>query len=55
MNWNVLFHDEFDAEFEALSEDVQDNLLAAAKAVRFAFAASQGRDNSQEVKNGTEH
>ena len=57
MNWNVLFHGEFDAEFEALSEDVQDNLLAANQnrgwAVQFAFAASQGRDNSQEVKNGT--
>ena len=36
MNWNVLFHDEFDAEFEALAEDVQDNLLAAAKAVQIA-------------------
>ena len=36
MNWTVLFHDEFDAEFEAFSEDVQDNLLAAAKAVQIA-------------------
>ena len=32
----MLFHDEFDAEFDALSEDVQDNLLAAAKAVQIA-------------------
>jgi hypothetical protein len=30
VSWNVLFHDEFDAEFEALAEGVQDNLLAAA-------------------------
>ena len=36
MGWNVLFHDEFDAEFQALAEDVQDNLLAAAKAVQIA-------------------
>ena len=36
MRWNVLFHDEFDAEFEVLAEDVQDNLLAAAVAVRIA-------------------
>ena len=36
MAWVVEFHDEFEAEFEALSEDVQDNLLAAAKAVQIA-------------------
>lgn len=36
MGWNVLFHDEFDAEFEDLAEDVQDNLLAAAEAVQIA-------------------
>ena len=36
MSWNVLFHDEFDAEFEALTEEVQDNLLAAAKALQIA-------------------
>ncbi len=36
MIWNVLFHGEFHAEFEALTEDVQDNLLAAAKAVQIA-------------------
>ena len=36
MSWNVLFHDEFDAEFEALSEDVQDNLLATVRAVQIA-------------------
>lgn len=32
----MLFHDEFDAEFESLEEDVQNNLLAAAKAVQIA-------------------
>ena len=36
MSWDVLFHDEFEAEFEALTEEVQDNLLAAAKALQIA-------------------
>jgi hypothetical protein len=34
--WNVEFHDDFEAEFEALDERTQDNLLAAAKAVKLA-------------------
>ena len=29
--WPVLFHDEFDAEFDALNADAQDSLLAAEK------------------------
>ena len=53
MNWNVLFHDEFDAEFEALSEDVQDNLLAAAKAVRIA-GPKTGRPHVDTL-NGSKH
>jgi hypothetical protein len=32
--WEVFFHDEFDAEFDAFSNDVQDALLAVAAAVR---------------------
>ena len=36
VSWNVLFHDEFDAEFKAMTEDVQDNLLAVAKALQIA-------------------
>ena len=36
MAWKVLFHDEFDNEFEALTKDVQDNLLAAARALQIA-------------------
>jgi len=36
VSWNVQFGDDFDVEFEALAEDVQDNLLAAAKAVQMA-------------------
>lgn len=30
-SWTVLFHQEFDAEFQALDEDLQDELLAHAK------------------------
>lgn len=36
MSWNVLFHEAFDAEFGGLDEDVQDNLLASARAVQIA-------------------
>lgn len=36
MDWNVVFRDDFDAEFRALAEDVQENLLAVAKAVQIA-------------------
>jgi hypothetical protein len=32
--WEVFFHDEFDPEFDAFSRDVQDELFAAAAAVR---------------------
>jgi hypothetical protein len=35
-SWVVEFHDEFEAEFAALDDDVQDNLLAAAKALQIA-------------------
>ncbi|MBC5765748.1 type II toxin-antitoxin system RelE/ParE family toxin [Ramlibacter albus] len=34
--WPVLFHDEFDPEFDAFDESAQDALLAAAKAVMIA-------------------
>ncbi|MFM9971709.1 MAG: type II toxin-antitoxin system RelE/ParE family toxin [Burkholderiales bacterium] len=36
MTWKVVLHDEFDSEFVSFSEDVQDNLLAAAKAIQIA-------------------
>ena len=36
MDWEVRFHDEFENEFEAYTADVQDSLLAAAKAVQIA-------------------
>lgn len=32
--WTVEFHDEFEAEFGAMDEDVQDELLAAAKTLQ---------------------
>ena len=34
--WKVVLHDDFDAEFEALDDDVKDNLLAAANAIQIA-------------------
>ncbi|MET0264504.1 MAG: type II toxin-antitoxin system RelE/ParE family toxin [Duganella sp.] len=34
IKWKVSFHDEFDPEFEAFSEDVQNELLAVALAVQ---------------------
>jgi hypothetical protein len=34
MSWIMEFHDDFEAEFESMDEDVQDTLLAAAKAVQ---------------------
>ena len=34
--WKVVLHDQFDAEFEALADDVKDNLLAAADAIQIA-------------------
>lgn len=34
MPWNVFFHPDFEPEFEALAETVQDELLAAAGALK---------------------
>lgn len=53
MSWSVLFHDEFDAEFRALAEDVQDSLLAAAKAVQIA-GPKAGRPHVDTLK-GSKH
>ena len=36
MPWVVEFHDAFEPDFEAMADDVQDSLLAAAKAVQIA-------------------
>ncbi len=42
MRWKVAFGDEFDAEFEMLSDLVQDELLASAKLLE-AFGPQLGR------------
>jgi hypothetical protein len=36
LRWTVEFHDDFEAEFRAMDEEIQDALLAAAKAVQTA-------------------
>ena len=53
MTWNVLFGDEFDVEFSEFAEDVQDNLLAAAKAVQLA-GPKAGRPHVDTL-NGSKH
>ena len=42
MKWTVLFHEDFDSEFSALPEDVQDELLAHARMLE-RFGPSLGR------------
>lgn len=44
MPWQVRFHDEFETEFEALAEEVQDELLARLK-VLAEFGPDLGRPN----------
>jgi hypothetical protein len=44
MPWEVLFHAEFDAEFRAMSEAVQDELLARLIPLR-QFGPTLGRPN----------
>jgi hypothetical protein len=53
MTWTVLFHDAFDAEFEALVEGVQDELLAHAKLLA-AFGPDLGRPTVDTLK-GSRH
>jgi hypothetical protein len=53
MNWTVEFADEFDAEFDELSESVQDELLAQARVIeRFGPAAKRPR---VDTLNGSKH
>ena len=49
MPWTVSLHDEFDAEFEKLPEDVQDELLARLK-VLSEFGPDLGRPNVDTLK-----
>jgi hypothetical protein len=51
--WDVLFHDEFDPEFDALPEAVQDELLAHA-AVLAQFGPQLGRPRVDTL-NGSRH
>ena len=53
MTWTVLFHDEFEAEFEALVEDLQDELLANAKLLA-RFGPNLGRPTVDTLK-GSRH
>jgi hypothetical protein len=51
--WEVLFYEEFEPEFEALPEDVQDELLAHAKLLQ-QFGPQLGRPRVDTL-NGSRH
>ncbi len=53
MAWEILFHDQFAFEFAALSDDVQDELLAHAMLLR-EFGAGLGRPAVDTLK-GSRH
>jgi hypothetical protein len=53
MTWTVLFHDAFDAEFEALVNELQDELLAHAKLLA-EFGSNLGRPTVDTLK-GSRH
>lgn len=53
MPWNVEFDDLFEDEFEALAEDVQDALLAAAKLL-IDYGPQLGRPHADTLK-GSKH
>lgn len=53
MKWEVSFHDEFDPEFAALSEAVQDEMLAHAKLLE-QFGPQLGRPRVDTLK-GSRH
>ena len=53
MRWTVLFHDAFDAEFQALDEALQDELLAHAKLLG-EFGPNLGRPAVDGLK-GSKH
>jgi hypothetical protein len=53
MDWTVLFHEEFDLEFEALDQDLQDELLAHAKLLQ-EFGPQLGRPTVDTLK-GSKH
>ena len=53
MQWAVLFHEEFDVEFQALDQDLQDELLAHAKLLQ-QFGPQLGRPFVDTLK-GSKH
>lgn len=53
MTWTVLFHDAFDAEFEALVVELQDELLAHATLLA-KFGPNLGRP-TVDTLNGSQH
>ncbi len=53
MTWTVLFHDDFDTEFAAFDEDLQDELLAHAKLLS-EFGPNLGRPTVDTLK-GSRH
>lgn len=53
MSWTVLFHDAFDAEFQTLNTNLQDELLAHAKLLA-EFGPNLGRPTVDGLK-GSKH
>ncbi len=53
VTWDVLFHEEFEREFEGLPEDVQDELLAHGKLLQ-QFGPQLGRPRADTL-NGSRH
>ena len=53
MAWEVVFHPDFDPEFDALAPEVQDELLAHAKLLE-AFGPTLGRPRADTLK-GSRH
>ncbi len=53
MGWLILFHHEFYPEFQALADDVQDELLAQLKVIRL-FGPETGRPRVDTLK-GSRH
>jgi len=51
--WEVLFHEEFEPEFDALPEDVQDEMLALARLLQ-QFGPQLGRPRADTL-NGSRH
>lgn len=52
MEWEVVFGDEFDVEFEALSEVVQDELLASARLLAM-FGPQLGRPHADTLNDSS--